>query len=268
MPRVTPLSHDTPTARPLAAFVASAIAAAALTVAIQAALDRRPVTGRGPEAESGMVHSPEQHPVQVPSPAEIRARALASPVVRTPDQRLVHAIGITSSGDNTPALNATTVSPFEDATRLGNAALLYRLAPQYWLDADRAAAETALQDGRTDEARRLMTAFIAAEQARENRVIGSIGAATAEALAALAWVEIVAHRFDEAMALCERAHRLAPSLAKPELYRAYALALAGHEDEAQAIHAAHRDDRVRGRAWPIATATDRDALKSLGLTLP
>jgi TPR repeat protein len=123
--------------------------------------------------------------------------------------------------------------------------------------------------GRYAEALRLGEALVAKVEAVETQRDGKPGKETAEALAEVAWVALLARDFTKALIAAERGHALQPDFAF-ESNRAHALMFMERGDEAKALYFAHKGTRLPevNQLWEQAVAEDFAKLRNAGLTHP
>ncbi len=132
-------------------------------------------------------------------------------------------------------------------------------------------AEQLFEAGKYDEALTLRRALAVDIERAEMAAAGKPGVQSAGALGTLAWYALFARKFDEALAVSERAVPLAPDLPWIKTNRAHALLFLGRVDEARALYLAHKGKRMSqddDKTWEDVIAEDFEAMRKAGLDHP
>jgi Flp pilus assembly protein TadD len=132
----------------------------------------------------------------------------------------------------------------------------------------RAAMSAAFAGGHYADALRLDEEYAADVEAEEVKSSGQAGPSTAQALVSVSWYALFAREFAKALEVAERGHSLAPADLPTETNHAHALMFLGRLDEARAIYAAHRGERIGGndgKLWEQIIADDFAALRKAGI---
>jgi tetratricopeptide (TPR) repeat protein len=124
------------------------------------------------------------------------------------------------------------------------------------------------QAGKHAEALALMRRLAAEVERADTASTGKPSAITANALTGVAWLALLAHDFEEALAASNRAHALDPSNLHVEANRAHALLLLGRVDEARALYRAYKGKPISltsNDLWEDVVADDIEALAKAGI---
>jgi tetratricopeptide (TPR) repeat protein len=124
--------------------------------------------------------------------------------------------------------------------------------------------------GRYADALAVQERIVARVEAEEVEAKGQPGKATADELVTLSWQALLAGEPAKALGACDRSLALQPGELAAELNRAHALMYVGRDQEARAIHVAHKRDVLEdgNKPWPQVVAEDFDELRKAGRAHP